>query len=81
LSQGPVARCGATRWLGLVSGTNAIPETPLGAFSPGRGPGHAWMAATLDGVAAGTGAVHEAGFMLPRSLSEEFAAEKRRCRR
>jgi predicted phage-related endonuclease len=35
-----------------------------------------WMAATLDGVVAGTGAVYEAMFMLPWSFSEEFAAEK-----
>src|ERR1700745_1244724 len=34
------------------------------------------MAATLDGVVAGTGAVYEAKFMLPWSFSEEFAAEK-----
>jgi hypothetical protein len=34
-----------------------------------------WMAATLDGVVAGTGAVYEAKFMLPWSFSEEFAAE------
>src|ERR1700733_1909303 len=35
-----------------------------------------WMAATLDGVVAGSGAVYEAKFMLPWSFSEEFAAEK-----
>src|SRR5437660_1690185 len=35
-----------------------------------------WMAATLDGVVAGTGAVFEAKFMLPWSFSEEGAAEK-----
>jgi predicted phage-related endonuclease len=35
-----------------------------------------WMAATLDGVVTGTGAVFEAKFMLPWSFSEEFAAEK-----
>src|SRR6202795_616040 len=35
-----------------------------------------WMAATLDGVVEGTGAVYEAKFMLPWSVSEEFAAEK-----
>src|SRR5271155_5726470 len=34
-----------------------------------------WMAATLDGIVAGTGAVYEAKFMLPWSFSEEFAAE------
>ena len=35
-----------------------------------------WMAATLDGMVAGTGAVFEAKFMLPWSFSEECAAEK-----
>jgi predicted phage-related endonuclease len=35
-----------------------------------------FMAATLDGVVAATGAVYEAKFMLPWSFSEEFAAEK-----
>src|SRR5258705_1232455 len=34
------------------------------------------MAATLDGVVAGTGAFYEAKFMLPWSFSDEFAAEK-----
>src|SRR5262245_59805180 len=32
-----------------------------------------WMAATLDGVVEGTGAVFEAKFMLPWSFSEEAA--------
>jgi len=35
-----------------------------------------WMAATLDGMVEGTGAVFEAKFMLPWSFSEETAAEK-----
>jgi predicted phage-related endonuclease len=35
-----------------------------------------WMAATLDGIVEGTGAVFEAKFMLPWSFSEEVAAEK-----
>src|SRR5499427_7042406 len=35
-----------------------------------------WMAATLDGVVEGTGAVFEAKFMLPWLFSEEAAAEK-----
>jgi predicted phage-related endonuclease len=35
-----------------------------------------WMAATLDGIVTGTGAVYEAKFMLPWSFSEEFAAER-----
>jgi predicted phage-related endonuclease len=41
-----------------------------------RHPVTRWMAATLDGVVAGTGAVFEAKFMLPWSFSEEAAAEK-----
>jgi predicted phage-related endonuclease len=35
-----------------------------------------WMAATLDGMVEGTGAVFEAKFMLPWNFSEEGAAEK-----
>jgi predicted phage-related endonuclease len=35
-----------------------------------------WMAATLDGVVEGIGAVFEAKFMLPWSFSEEAAVEK-----
>src|SRR6478752_6307567 len=35
-----------------------------------------WMAATLDGVVEGTGAVFESKFMLPWSFSEEAAAQK-----
>jgi putative phage-type endonuclease len=35
-----------------------------------------WMAATLDGLVEGTGAVFEAKFMLPWNFSEEAAAEK-----
>jgi predicted phage-related endonuclease len=35
-----------------------------------------WMAATLDGIVEGTGAVFEAKFMLPWSFSEESAAGK-----
>src|SRR5712675_1781381 len=35
-----------------------------------------WMAATLDGMVEGTGAVFEAKFMLPWSFSEEGASEK-----
>jgi predicted phage-related endonuclease len=37
---------------------------------------HRWMAATLDGKIAETGAVFEAKFMLPWNFSEEAAAEK-----
>ncbi len=35
-----------------------------------------WMAATLDGIVEGTGAVFKSKFMLPWSFSEEAAAEK-----
>ena len=35
-----------------------------------------WMAATLDGIVEGTGAVFEAKFMLPWSFSEEGAVAK-----
>ncbi len=35
-----------------------------------------WMAATLDGMVEGSGAVFESKFMLPWSFSEEAAAEK-----
>src|SRR5712671_3108414 len=35
-----------------------------------------WMAATLDGIVEGIGAVFESKFMLPWSFSEEVAAEK-----
>ena len=41
-----------------------------------RHPVHSWMAATLDGIVAPTGAVFEAKFMLPWAFSEEAAAEK-----
>src|SRR3984957_12201049 len=39
-------------------------------------PIHKWMAATLDGMVEGEGAVFEAKFMLPWSFSEEAAAAK-----
>src|SRR6187401_3625542 len=41
-----------------------------------RHPVNRWMAATIDGMIEGTGAVFEAKFMLPWSFSEEAAAEK-----
>jgi predicted phage-related endonuclease len=41
-----------------------------------RHPVLGWMAATLDGIVAGSGTVFEAKFMLPWSFSEEAAAEK-----
>jgi len=39
-------------------------------------PSVVWMAATLDGLVAETGAVFESKFMLPWSFSEEAAAQK-----
>src|ERR1700682_1519529 len=44
--------------------------------SRARHPVVRWMAATLDGVVDGTGAVFEAKFMLPWSFSEEGAVAK-----
>ncbi|MCK1707660.1 YqaJ viral recombinase family protein [Bradyrhizobium sp. 143] len=41
-----------------------------------RHPVHRWMAATLDGIVAETGAVFEAKFMLPWAFTEEAAADK-----
>lgn len=41
-----------------------------------RHPVHRWMAATLDGVVAETGAIFEAKFMLPWAFTEEAAADK-----
>ncbi|NYG48055.1 putative phage-related endonuclease [Bradyrhizobium sp. IAR9] len=41
-----------------------------------RHPVHGWMAATLDGIVAPTGAVFEAKFMLPWAFTEEAAADK-----
>ncbi|KJC49531.1 endonuclease [Bradyrhizobium sp. LTSP885] len=41
-----------------------------------RHPIHKWMAATLDGMIAETGAVFEAKFMLPWTFTEDAAAEK-----
>ena len=40
-----------------------------------RHPVTRWMAATLDGMVEGTGAVFEAKFMLPWSFSEQAAAK------
>src|SRR5215468_3511569 len=39
-------------------------------------PVNRWMAATLDGLVEGSGAVFEAKFMLPWAFSEQAAAEK-----
>ncbi|MBR0826159.1 YqaJ viral recombinase family protein [Bradyrhizobium manausense] len=41
-----------------------------------RHPVHSWMAATLDGIVAQSGAVFEAKFMLPWAFTEEAAADK-----
>lgn len=41
-----------------------------------RHPVHGWMAATLDGIVAPTGAVFEAKFMLPWAFTQEAAADK-----
>ncbi|MGY8662703.1 YqaJ viral recombinase family protein [Bradyrhizobium sp. UFLA05-109] len=41
-----------------------------------RHPVHSWMAATLDGMIAETGAVFEAKFMLPWAFTDEAAVEK-----
>src|SRR6516165_270745 len=41
-----------------------------------RHPALRWMAATLDGIVEGSGAMFEAKFMLPWSFSEGAAAEK-----
>ncbi|MET4120498.1 putative phage-related endonuclease [Bradyrhizobium sp. JR4.1] len=41
-----------------------------------RHPVHSWMAVTLDGIVAETGAVFEAKFMLPWAFTEEAAADK-----
>ena len=69
------------------SGWRPSPSTGTGTSArPGRSsrtsnswvrhPVIRWMAATLDGIVEGTGAVFEAKFMLPWSFSEEAAAEK-----
>jgi predicted phage-related endonuclease len=49
-----------------------VTEVQRRVFHPVR----RWMAATLDGIVEGSGAVFEAKFMLPWSFSEEAAAEK-----
>ena len=41
-----------------------------------RHPINKWMAATLDGIVAQTGAIFEAKFMLPWAFTEEAAAQK-----
>jgi len=59
------------RWFELTTG-QAIRDVQSWV----RHPVVRWMAATLDGIVEGTGAVFEAKFMLPWSFSEEAAAEK-----
>jgi predicted phage-related endonuclease len=59
------------RWFEKMSG-----QVIKGVQSWIRHPVIRWMAATLDGVVEGSGAVFEAKFMLPWSFSEEAAAEK-----
>jgi predicted phage-related endonuclease len=59
------------RWYERNTG-QVVTEVQRQVFHPVK----RWMAATLDGVVEGTGAVFEAKFMLPWSFSEEAAAEK-----
>src|SRR5947199_527262 len=59
------------RWYERNSG-QVITEVQRRVFHPVK----RWMAATLDGIVEGSGAVFEAKFMLPWSFSEEAAAEK-----
>ena len=59
------------RWYEVISG-QAITDVQRRIKHPTL----SWMAATLDGRVAGTGAVFEAKFMLPWSFSEEAAAEE-----
>ena len=59
------------RWYERNTG-QVVTEVQRQVFHPVK----RWMAATLDGIVEGTGAVFEAKFMLPWSFSEEAAAEK-----
>jgi len=59
------------RWYEKSTG-QVVTEVQRQVFHPVK----RWMAATLDGMVEGTGAVFEAKFMLPWSFSEEGAAEK-----
>src|SRR5712671_1468587 len=59
------------RWYELNSG-QVVTEMQRRLVHPVK----RWMAATLDGMVEGTGAVFEAKFMLPWTFSEEAAAEK-----
>src|SRR5262249_7763976 len=61
----------------IGSGTSARPgQVVKDVQSWIRHPVIRWMAATLDGIVEGSGAVFEAKFMLPWSFSEEMAAER-----
>jgi predicted phage-related endonuclease len=59
------------RWYERNTG-KSVTEVQRRVFHPIK----RWMAATLDGMVEGTGAVFEAKFMLPWTFSEEAAAEK-----
>jgi predicted phage-related endonuclease len=59
------------RWFERNSG-HVVRDVQLHVKHPVIG----WMAATLDGIVEGTGAIFEAKFALPWSFSEEAAAEK-----
>src|SRR3954470_1992797 len=59
------------RWYERNTG-KSVTEVQRRVFHPAK----RWMAATLDGMVEGTGAVFEAKFMLPWTFSEEAAAEK-----
>src|SRR5712675_403221 len=59
------------RWYEKNTG-QVVTEVQRQVFHPVK----RWMAATLDGMVEGTGAVFEAKFMLPWAFSEELAAEK-----
>jgi hypothetical protein len=59
------------RWYERNTG-QVVTEVQRQVFHPVK----RWMAATLDGMVQGIGAVFEAKFMLPWAFSEEAAAEK-----
>jgi predicted phage-related endonuclease len=68
---GLATECLNRRWYERTTGT-AIQHVQTWV----RHPIIRWMAATLDGIVEGTGAVFESKFMLPWSFSEEAAAAK-----
>ena len=59
------------RWFERATG-QVVTDVQRRVFHPVK----RWMAATLDGKVASTGAVFEAKFMLPWTFSEEAAADK-----